>query len=347
MSHLPHSLKVDGKVKDDYYKNFDAYNMKGLNQADDYICVFENNGQLIPDIGLGLNFRMANSKKEKKDVCENKFRGGGSEPGMYLRKDDWISSEDTLQCAAYNLKDDLRATYEVNSEPKSFPSKKLCDKYKNKGEHDIYTRMIPKDSDQSTLDLRKKKIEDEKIKDSKEKIMWITYIIIVIFHLLWITKFHIKKPYEFFDMLNNTIISKSLYIILLFGVFLYLFCPFDTCYHKSDTPLYRKNFSLVLKRDFCNYLNNTTELEMKVCQRYDNSRYIKLLTPVINLIFTLNKALTNPFKSIYSSMCTPCSIEYGCIDRSPKYSVGIRSPILIKVYENDMRKVINKTNTNK
>lgn len=347
MSHLPHSLRVDRNIKDDYYKNLDAYNMKGLNQSDDYVCVFENNGQLIPDLGLGLNFRMANSKKTRKDVCENKFRGGKSEPGMYIRKDDWISAkEDYLQCAVYKLKDDSRDEYKPNGEPRFFPSKKLCDKYKNKGEYDIYTKMIPREEDQTTLNLRKKKIKEEHVKDTKGKIIWITYGIIIFVYLFWTLKYQSKKPYDFFDMISKTFVNKFLYIILLFGVFLYMFCPFDTCYHSSDTPLYRKNLPLVIKRDFCDYLNhNTTNLEFPICNKYDNSSFYKLLTPVINIIFKINRILTRPFQSLYSNMCVPCTLEYGCIDRSPKYSLNIFSPKVIFEHENSLRIEINKTNT--
>lgn len=346
MSYLPHSLRVDRNIKDDYYKNLDAYNMKGLNQSDDYVCVFENNGQLIPDLGLGLNFRMANSKKTRKDVCENKFRGGKSEPGMYIRKDDWISAKDDyLQCAVYKLKDDSRDEYKPNGEPRFLPSKKLCDKYKNKGEYDIYTRMIPKEDDQTTLNLRKKKINDENVRNSKGKIITITYGIIIMMYLFWTLNYQSKKPYDFFDMISKTFVNKFFYIILLFGVFLYLFCPFDTCYHASDTPLYRKNLPLVIKRDVCDYLNhNTTNLEFPICNKYDNSGFYKLLTPIINILFKINRLCTRPFKSLYSNMCVPCTLEYACIDRSPKYSLSILSPEVISEYENSLRIVINKTN---
>ena len=210
MSHLPHSLRVDRNIKDDYYKNFDAYNMKGLNQADDYVCVFENNGQLIPDLGLGLNFRMANSKQTRKDVCENKFRGGQSEPGMYIRKSDWIrAKEDYLQCAVFNTKDDKRATYKPNGEPRFFPSKILCDKYKTKGDYDIYTRMIPKDNDRTTFDIRQQKVDAEDIKDSKGKIIWSTYYIVVFVYIFWTLKYNVKRPYDFYDLISTTFVNGS------------------------------------------------------------------------------------------------------------------------------------------
>jgi len=346
MSHLPHSVRVDRNVKDDYYKNFDAYNMKGLNQADDYVCVFENNGQLIPDLGLGLNFRMANSKQTRKDVCENKFRGGKSEPGMYIRKSDWISAKgDYLQCAAYNSKDDTRATYQPNGDPRFLPSKQLCDKYKNKGDFDIYTKMIPREDDRATVDLRKEKVDIEDVRDSKGKIIWTTYYIVVFVYLFWTFKFNTKKPYDFYDLINNTFVNKFMYIIVIFGVFLYLYCPFDTCFHSFDTPLYRKNLPLVIKRDFCSYLNeNTTKLEYPICNKYDNSKFYKMLTPVINMIFKFNRMLTSPLKNLYSNMCTPCDLDHKCIDRSPKYTLAIKTPpLIITEYENSLNKILGKT----
>ncbi len=72
MSNLPHSLKVDSNIKDDYYKNYDAYNMTGLKQVDDYLCVLENDGGELPAIVLGLQYRSATSKAKRKDICENK-----------------------------------------------------------------------------------------------------------------------------------------------------------------------------------------------------------------------------------------------------------------------------------
>ena len=137
MSNLPHTLKVDSNIKDDYYKNYDAYNMTGLKQQEDYLCVLENVGQELPEIVLGLNYRAATSKAQRKDICENKYRKPGSEAALYIRKDDWISDKDDLQCAVYKTEDDSRETYKINGEYRKFPSKKLCDKYKTKGNQEF------------------------------------------------------------------------------------------------------------------------------------------------------------------------------------------------------------------
>ena len=107
MSNLPDSIKVDSSIKDDYYKNYNAYKMSSLNEADDYICVLENVGVELPELILGLGYRFATSKSQRKDICENKFRKPNSEAGIYIRRDDWISKDDDLQCGVFKSEDEL------------------------------------------------------------------------------------------------------------------------------------------------------------------------------------------------------------------------------------------------
>ena len=345
MSNLPHSIKVDSNIKDDYYKNYNAYKMSSLDEADDYVCVLENVGQELPEIVLGLGYRAATSKSQRKDICENKYRKPNSEAGMYIRRSDWISDDDELQCGVFKTEDDSRELYSVNMEPRKFPSKKLCDKYKNKGEYEIYTKMYRKEYDRNVQDLRVDEEDKDKIKSSKLRIIWITYFVISFFLLYWTVKYNIKKPYDFYDFLTSTFINKSLIVILIFGIYLYFFCPFDTCYQYRDTPNFRKNFPLVVKKDFCNYLNNNVpELEESVCINYDNSSKYKRFTSIINFFLGINNSLSYPLKSIYSSMCVPCKLDLPCIDRSPKYSLVIITPYVITEYENNLRNIINKTN---
>ena len=345
MSNLPDSIKVDSSIKDDYYKNYNAYKMSSLNEADDYICVLENVGVELPELILGLGYRFATSKSQRKDVCENKFRKPNSEAGIYIRRDDWISKDDDLQCGVFKTEDDSREIYKITSEPRKFPSKKLCDKYKNKGEYDIYTKMYRKENDRDVQDLRLKEENSDKIKRSKIRIIWITYFVISFFLLFWTVKYNIKRPYDFYDFLTSTFINKSLIVILIFGIYLYFFCPFDTCYQYRDTSNFRKNFPLVVKKDFCNYLgDNTSILEESLCIKYDNSSTYKTFTSFFNFLFGVNNFLSSSFRSIHNRMCIPCNLEYSCIDRSPKYSLLIISPNLITEYENELRKTINKNN---
>lgn len=345
MSNLPHSLKVDSNIKDNYYKNYNSYKMSNLNEVDNYVCVLENSGDEVPDIAIGLQYRAATSKGQRKDICENKYRKKDSQPTIYIKKDDWIQKYDDLQCGVYKTKDDTRDIYHITGDPRKFPSKMLCDKYKNKGDYDIYTKMYRKEDDRGVQDLRLKDEDSQKIKSSKLRIIWVTYFVISFFLLYWTIKYNIKKPYDFFDFLTNTFINKSLIVILIFGIYLYYFCPFDTCYQYRDSSNFQRNFPLVVKKDFCNYLNNNeTQLEESVCISYDNSSRYKFFTPVINGLFNVNSLLSQPFKSLYSSMCVPCNLEHKCIDRSPKYSLRIISPKIITEYENNLRRVVNKTN---
>ena len=334
MSNLPHSIKVDSNIKDDYYKNYNAYKMSSLDEADDYVCVLENVGQELPEIVLGLGYRAATSKSQRKDICENKYRKPNSEAGMYIRRNDWISDDDELQCGVFKTEDDSRELYSVNMEPRKFPSKKLCDKYKNKGEYEIYTKMYRKEYDRNVQDLRVDEEDRDKIKSSKLRIIWITYFVISFFLLYWTVKYNVKKPYDFYDFLTSTFINKSLIVILIFGIYLYFFCPFDTCYQYRDTPNFRKNFPLVVKKDFCNYLNNNvSELEEYVCVNYDNSSRYKSFTSIINFFLGINNSLSYPLKNIYSSMCVPCKLDLPCIDRSPKYSLVIDTPYVITLMQ--------------
>lgn len=345
MNNLPHSVKVDRNIEDDYYKNYDAYNMSSMAQVEDYVCVLENVGQVLPELVLGLNYRAATSKQKRKDVCENKYRGKGTESTIYIRKDDLIDDKEDLQCGVFKSKDDSREIYKITGEARKFPSKKLCDKYKNKGEYDIYTKMIRKDHTKTVFDTRTIEEQEDKIKGSKLRIIWATFIIISIFLLYWTINYSTKKPYDFFDFVSKNFINKGLIIILFFGIALYIWCPFDTCYHRKETSILRKNLPLATKRDFCHYLNdNICDLENLVCNNYDNSSTLKKFTTFINGLFNLNRIIERPLKGLYGSMCVSCNLEYECIDRSPKYSLKILSPYVINEIENSLRLEIDKTN---
>jgi len=350
MSNFPHSVKVDRNIKNDYNKNYDLNTMNTLREVDEYACVMENAGEEIPEIALGLKYRFATSKKDRKLECENRYidPNGSSEATLYLRKDDWIRNEEEYHCGVFNSKDDERVLYKVDNNPRKFISKKLCDKYKNKGEYDIYTKMTRNEPERNVLDLRSSE-DSALIKQTKIRIVLITVSIISFFLLYWTVFYGTKKPYDFFDFLSYKVIYKSLIIILIFGCILYLWCPFDTCYNKKDIPSYRKNLPLTLKKDFCNYLNDSvSELEYPILKKFDNSPFYKFLTPIINTLFSTNSLLSSTFNKTYLSMCVPCKLEYECLERNNKYDIKIISPpSLIEEFENNLRAVANKNSTYK
>ena len=97
--YYPHTLKVDEIVADEQINNKNRNNLQNLNNVDDYLCVFENNGIEYPEAALGLRYRSSTTKAERKDICENKGRNVEKQEALiYIRKDDWISPKDELQC---------------------------------------------------------------------------------------------------------------------------------------------------------------------------------------------------------------------------------------------------------
>ena len=50
--------------------------------------------------------------------------------------------------------------------------------------------------------------------------------------------------------------NKAIIFILLFGFFIYTFCPFNTCYTNPDDPLYIRDFNRAAKELVCSYTDN-------------------------------------------------------------------------------------------
>ena len=129
-----------------------------------------------------------------------------------------------------------------------------------------------------------------------------------------------------------------MYLIVLFGIYVYLFCPFDTCYHDPDTPLYRRDFNRFAKESICDYTNhNIPYIEEGVCTKYDNSPWLKKFDSIIGLFLNLNRKIERPLKYINSSMCNYCEVDYPCIDRRPYNSLFITKPTYLTVYSNDLK----------
>ena len=110
--------------------------------------------------------------------------------------------------------------------------------------------MIRREPDRNVIDLRFEE-DKNKIKESKMRIILATIFIISFFLLYWTLFYNVKKPYDFFDFITKNFVYKSLFMIFLFGVVLYIWCPFGTCYNYINTSTIRKNLPLAIKKDFC------------------------------------------------------------------------------------------------
>ena len=76
-----------------------------------------------------------------------------------------------------------------------------------------------------------------------------------------------------------------MFLIILFGVVMYLFCPFGTCYNNPDDSLIKRDFNRAVKEFVCNYTNNNIGyLEEGFNLNYDNSSWMKYLDPLIFII---------------------------------------------------------------
>jgi len=341
-NYYPHTLKVDEIVAEEQIKNNNRKNLQNLNHVEDYLCVFENNGVEYPEAGLGLKYRSSTTKGERKDLCENKGRNTDGQEGlMYIRRDDWINPDEVdYECGVFNM-DDTRKTYDKSpaKDPRKFPSRKLCDKYydKNQG-NEFYTKMVSSKLKTPAVDLRAPDIDDKYRNDTKSKLFWIVYIVAMSFFIMWTLKYNVQRPYAFYDYIQSIFVNKSMYLIVLFGIYIYIFCPFDTCYHNEDTPLWRRDFNRFAKECMCDYTNNNVSyIEERICTKYDNSYWLKKLDSIIGLFLNINRKIERPLKYINNSMCNYCQVDYSCIDRKPYNSLFITKPTYFTVFSNDLK----------
>ena len=333
--YYPHTLKVDEMVSDENNKNNNRKNLQNLQQFDDYICVFENTSIEYPEMALGLAYRSATTKGERKKYCEENGRGQGNEGRLYIRRDDWINPDEAdYECGVFNLDGTRKKYNNPSQDPRKFPSTKLCDRYydKDNGE-DFYTKMIPSKLERPVIDLRAQDIEEEIRNDTRSKIFWITYSILTVFVIYWTAKYEVEKPYEFYDYIYSVFFNKAIILIFLFGFFIYTFCPFGTCYTNPDDALYKRDFNKAAKEFVCDFTNNNVGyLEEGFNLSYDNSSWMKMLDPIISVLFNVNRKMEVPLKFVNKQVCNYCTVKHPCIDRRPFNTMQISKPVVITVY---------------
>ena len=343
--YYPNTLKVDDRYTTTRYKNRNINNLQNMKEMDEYVCVFENVGVEYPEMAMGLKYKTARSKNERKEICENDSRRTPGESTLYLKRDDWINPDvDEYECAAFD-ENGKRLIYDVSFENMKFPSKKLCDAYSNGNgplNHPRYlkvksTKMVPKQRDNPIIDLRVDEVDDSYSNTSRGKIFWFIYFILIVLILYWNINYAVERPYSFYDYVNSIFMSKTIFIILLFGAYVFLFCPFNMCTLNENAPLYRKDFTKATKDTVCGYTDNTSSyLENEVLRNYDNSYYMKFFDPLISLIFIGNRNVKNQMKEFNDYACEYCKMEYNCIDRPPFNIIDIIKPLIIEVDINSL-----------
>lgn len=340
----PHTLKVDDNYASLKVKNYHINNLQTLNEVEDYICIFENNGKEFPEVALGIKYKLAKTKDERKELCESASRRQPGESRLFVRRDDWIDPDESeFECATFDSSGKrLKYDESINQEFLTLPSKKLCDSYNDKdGEKGLahpkyskiaYTKMIPKKITNPVIDLKVDILDDTLLNRSKAIIFWLTYGFVAILVILWTVMGIKSKQSSFYDNLSELLMNKFIYYLILFGVYMYLFCPFNVCMLDRDLPLYRRDFTKATKDMACDYTKNTSSyLENRVFMNYDNSYYMKFFDPVISYLFNGNRMIKNNMNKLNKSVCEYCSMDYTCIENSPYNQIDIVKPKIIEV----------------
>lgn len=334
---IPNTLKSDDDINDLHFKYKNINNLSNLRNLDDFVCVFENNGIEYPKLAMGLKYKLARTKADKKDICESKGRLSG-EGLLFIKNDEWINPETSeYECGVFNL-DGTRKTYNnPTRDPRKFPSTKLCDKYYdiNNGA-DFYTKMIPKKLDSPFVDLREPEFDKELQQKTIKKIFYITLITILFFTFYFIFNYELKRPYEFYDYMKKIIFNKAIFILIIFTIYIYIFCPFNTCYLSNDSSLFRRDINKFMRINFCDFTkDNISNVGINLSNMYDNSNFIKNFDIIIGYLIDMNTYIEKPMKYLNNKLCSRCEVKKSCILRKPYYNMKIVKPEIINYFSNN------------
>jgi len=333
-NYYPHTLKTDEYIEDDYSKNLNKNNLQNLQEDDEYVCVFENLGIEYPKVAMGVQYKYARTKGEKKDLCESMLDRSQQEGLIYIPKDDWINPDEAkYECGVFNS-DGSRKKYihpPGNPDNRKFVSKKLCDKYNDKNQgYDFYTKMIPAKLETPAKDLRSSDVSENGKNVSRNLIFWITYLFLTILIIYWVARYQVNRPYSFYDSINSTFITKVLFIIIVFGFYIYIFCPFNMCFPDNDSM---KNLSKFINQNFCSFCNNNVGyIENNIYEGYDRSISQNFFLDLFyNFVFKGNRHIQKPLRFLNDKICTICNVDHKCFFRKPYNTMNIVKPSILIV----------------
>lgn len=336
-NYYPHSLKTDEIAEDNSRTNKNLYNLQNINEKDQYACVFENTGVEYPEIAMGVQYDYAVTKAERKDLCETKNDPSlGQEKLIYIKRDDWLNPDEVkYECGVFNM-DGTRKKYSLpqgNPANMKFVSKKLCNRYNDKNQgYDFYTKMVPAKLETPVKDLRSTEVSDVAKNQSRYLIFWITYAFITVTVIYWIIRYQINRPYQFHDRINSVLLNKILFLIIIFGLYTYFFCPFNMCFHDSDAPSFMLNLNKSVKEGMCKYCsNNNGYIENNIFSTYDRTLLLTPLDKLFNFFFRVNRKLETPLKFINNKMCDICNVSHKCYERKPYNTMNIVKPLILVV----------------
>lgn len=297
--------------------------MSTNNPQNEYICVFENAGYEIPSDYLGVAYNMSTSYNERKRICQSTTQNSGNEAGLYIKKTDWIQPSADVVCALYNL-DNVRLTTKTG-DPRKTPSKEICDVYNtpkkgmNNSDGIIYSKLIPNDIINPVTDYTVFKTDINADKYSsvlKNQIIWTVVLSCSFLYIFYVFKYQQNRSYFVHDFTQHVFIRRIIIMICLIGFFIYIYCPYGTCYHELLTPAWRKDPSYGTHQLICNNIKNfrakrTADILYLSDILLDYYNNISICNNLLNIISS------NRFNTFYQTLygCDGCSISTPCIKR--------------------------------
>lgn len=335
----PDSIKNDILIQNQIKKNsVDISRYVNKNElAENYVCVFENTGQDVPDLALGLRYKLSKDYWKRKYECEHKFKPP-AEPANYLSRDDWINpKESNFECGVFNM-DNKRLMYDDNL-PMKITSRRICNLYnkprvlkhnqgkKNADNKIVYTKYVPKTNKRPAINLRKSKEKNDiYLNDVKSNLFIIFISLACIFYIIWIVKFNTLRPYTFYEYLYKSNFKRIIVLLLIFGIVIYIYCPFKTCYNPPlSSPFIITPFK-ELHKNYCEMINfgKGNNIANFFKNKYDENFLYHYLRFPINFLnkFTYNNK--NFINNIYATSCIGCKMKFNCIDRHGTHDIRIK-----------------------
>lgn len=294
----------------------------------DYMCVFENAGYEIPPEYFGPLYTMSSDFSLRKKICESQTRDAGAEGGIYIKRSDWIDPTNKQGiCGIYDIKGNRLQTEKGDN--RQFSAKSLCDMY-NTPKPDptnqnniIISKVNPPDIINPVTDYDQKQpySNDKQSIFVRENTIIICLIIIAILYIFYVLKFQVERPYHMFDTAKRLFFDRVLFMILMIGLYIYLFCPNGTCYHELLTPNIRRTTDVESYRILCDNMKNfraRRSIEItNICDTLLNYTDIPLTYCNDALVTIGTNANRDIYNTVHSSMdgCYICHVSEPCIKR--------------------------------
>jgi len=298
-----------------------------------YMCVFENVGAEIPPEYFGPLYTLSTDFKERKKMCETTTQLAGAEAGLYIRRDDWIDPKGDSVCGIFNVSDGSRMLTD-KGDKRQFPSKQLCDMYNNprpdpvNNKIMVQSKIVAQDIINPVTDYNKvERTDDKKSVEVRTNVILVAIILTILIYLFYVLRFQVQRPYSMYDITKKLFLNRVMCVIIAFGLFIYIFCPFGMCYTELITPAIIRNPEYESYALLCDNLKNfrgkRTSETLSMCDNVMNilgSSKKLLINPCNTLLKTVDKG-RNMYFNVYQQLegCSNCQVDKSCIERQSNH----------------------------